>query len=96
MINRYGFNSEGLDAVGARLAAMRARQAAAGAAESASPSTAASPAFPRGLLGVNLGKNKTSADAAGDYAAGVAALGRYADYLVINISSPNTPGECRW
>ena len=49
----------------------------------------------RGLavpLGVNLGKNKETADAAADYALGVAGLGRFADYLDINVSSPNTPG----
>jgi dihydroorotate dehydrogenase len=46
----------------------------------------------RGILGVNLGKNRDSADAAADYAAVARALGRYADYLVINVSSPNTPG----
>lgn len=44
------------------------------------------------MLGINLGKNKCTADAAEDYVQGVRALGRYADYLVINISSPNTPG----
>jgi dihydroorotate dehydrogenase len=70
VINRYGFNSEGVDAVAARLAG-RAR---------------------RGVVGVNLGKNKDSLDAAADYAAGAAALARFADYLVINVSSPNTPG----
>jgi len=46
----------------------------------------------RGIVGVNLGKNRASADAAADYAAGVAALAPFADYLVINVSSPNTPG----
>ena len=45
-----------------------------------------------GLVGVNLGKNRDSGDALADYAAGIAALGRFADYLVVNISSPNTPG----
>lgn len=45
-----------------------------------------------GLIGVNLGKNKDSAEAAPDYAEGVRQLSRYADYLVINVSSPNTPG----
>jgi len=45
-----------------------------------------------GLLGVNLGKNRDSTDAAHDYAAGAALLGGYADYLAINVSSPNTPG----
>lgn len=46
----------------------------------------------RGALGINLGRNKDSADAAADFAAGVRALGPYADYLVVNLSSPNTPG----
>ena len=45
-----------------------------------------------GLVGVNLGKNRDSADALADYEAGIASLGRFADYLVVNISSPNTPG----
>lgn len=45
-----------------------------------------------GVLGVNLGKNKTTEDAASDYVKGVHALGKYADYLVVNVSSPNTPG----
>jgi dihydroorotate dehydrogenase len=45
-----------------------------------------------GLVGVNLGKNRDSADAAADYAQGAAAFGALADYLVINVSSPNTPG----
>jgi dihydroorotate dehydrogenase len=45
-----------------------------------------------GPLGVNLGKNRDSADAAADYASGVRELGRFADYLVVNVSSPNTPG----
>lgn len=45
-----------------------------------------------GLLGINLGKNKTTVDAAGDYVVGVKSFSSVADYLVINISSPNTPG----
>ena len=45
-----------------------------------------------GVIGVNLGRNKDSADAGEDYAAGVAAFAGLADYLVINVSSPNTPG----
>lgn len=53
VINRYGFNSEGADAARDRLAAFRQKQAAA-----------APGSFPGGLLGVNLGKNKTSEDAA--------------------------------
>jgi dihydroorotate dehydrogenase len=46
----------------------------------------------QGIVGVNLGKNRDSEDAGADYAAGAAALAGHADYLVINVSSPNTPG----
>ncbi|HLB79206.1 MAG TPA: dihydroorotate dehydrogenase (quinone), partial [Dongiaceae bacterium] len=52
----------------------------------------ADPAARRGIVGVNLGINRDSADAAADYAAGAAALAPLADYLAINVSSPNTPG----
>ncbi|PKU22310.1 quinone-dependent dihydroorotate dehydrogenase [Telmatospirillum siberiense] len=45
-----------------------------------------------GIVGVNLGKNKTTEDAAADYEKGVRILGPLSDYLVINVSSPNTPG----
>ena len=45
-----------------------------------------------GIVGVNLGKNKDSEDAAADYVLGVERLGPLADYLVVNVSSPNTPG----
>ena len=45
-----------------------------------------------GIVGVNIGANKDSADRIADYAAGVRAMLGVADYLTINISSPNTPG----
>jgi dihydroorotate dehydrogenase len=45
-----------------------------------------------GIVGVNLGKNRDSSDAAADYAEGILRTARLADYLAINISSPNTPG----
>ncbi|XP_019871041.2 dihydroorotate dehydrogenase (quinone), mitochondrial [Aethina tumida] len=45
-----------------------------------------------GVLGVNLGKNKLSPDPINDYILGIKKFGPIADYLVINISSPNTPG----
>jgi len=70
VINRMGFNNEGLDVVAGRLA--RRRRA--------------------GIVGANLGKNKDTEDAASDYEKGVRILGPLADYLVINVSSPNTPG----
>jgi dihydroorotate dehydrogenase len=71
LINRLGFNNEGLAAVERRLAARDRR---------------------RGILGANLGKNKDSAEAEPDYRRGVQALAPHADYIVINVSSPNTPG----
>ncbi|KAG5849314.1 hypothetical protein ANANG_G00108900 [Anguilla anguilla] len=78
VVNRYGFNSCGLAAVRERLKAREPVQ---------SELTRA------GLpMGVNLGKNKLSEDAASDFTQGVRSLGPLADYVVVNVSSPNTPG----
>ena len=75
VINRYGFNSEGIIVAEHRLSQWRA---------------AAAPR--RGAVGVNLGKNKAQDNAVVDYNRGVATLGPLADYIVVNVSSPNTPG----
>ncbi|KAL9660085.1 hypothetical protein QQ045_024896 [Rhodiola kirilowii] len=95
IINRCGFNSEGIVAVAKRLGAQHGkRKLAETSSTSSSPSDEVrhgGKAGP-GILGVNLGKNKTSEDAAADYVQGVHTLSQYADYLVINVSSPNTPG----
>jgi len=45
-----------------------------------------------GILGINLGKNKDTEDAARDFVAGARVFAPLADYLVVNVSSPNTPG----
>ncbi len=45
-----------------------------------------------GIVGANVGKNRDTIDGAADYVAGIEALAGLADYLVVNISSPNTPG----
>ncbi|MEY4590823.1 MAG: hypothetical protein RL497_2899 [Pseudomonadota bacterium] len=47
-----------------------------------------------GILGINIGKNKNTPDdqALSDYQYGLAAVYPYADYITVNISSPNTPG----
>jgi dihydroorotate dehydrogenase len=74
VINRLGFNNQGLEAGLARLARRRA------AADAALP------------IGINLGINKEGADPERDYPALVRAASPFADYLVINVSSPNTPG----
>ena len=81
VINRYGFNSDGFDAVKERIIQFRQRQ-----------KTLQEKGQRIGMLGINLGKNKLSQDAVADYRAGIQAFAPLADYLVINISSPNTPG----
>jgi dihydroorotate dehydrogenase len=73
VINRFGFNSQGLAPFVERLAARR--QAKLG-----------------GIVGANVGKNRDTEDAASDYEAGIASVCKLADYIVINVSSPNTPG----
>jgi dihydroorotate dehydrogenase len=45
-----------------------------------------------GIVGVNIGANKDSADRVGDYVLGVRRFAEVASYLTVNISSPNTPG----
>lgn len=79
VINRMGFNNDGAAVVRDRLRRYRDRVAPPGA-------------MMAGPIGVNLGKNRDTLDAGSDYARGAAALGRLADYVVVNVSSPNTPG----
>ncbi|CAH9109290.1 unnamed protein product [Cuscuta europaea] len=94
IINRCGFNSEGIVAVAKRLGAQHGKRKL----ETSSTSSPARDEIKQGgkagpgILGVNLGKNKTTEDAAADYVQGVHTLSQFADYLVVNISSPNTPG----
>ncbi|MFM5895594.1 MAG: quinone-dependent dihydroorotate dehydrogenase [Novosphingobium sp.] len=45
-----------------------------------------------GPLGVNVGANKDSLDRAADYVLGYRKVAKYADYVTVNVSSPNTPG----
>uniref|UniRef100_UPI00358F4F01 dihydroorotate dehydrogenase (quinone), mitochondrial n=1 Tax=Myxine glutinosa TaxID=7769 RepID=UPI00358F4F01 len=78
IINRFGFNSDGCAAVRQRL------QARTGIQDALSKEGR--------LLGINLGKNKDSEDPVMDYVTGIQILGPLADYVVINVSSPNTPG----
>ncbi len=47
---------------------------------------------PKGVIGINIGMNKSQSDPAKDYGILIRMLGPMADYLAINISSPNTPG----
>ena len=70
VINRMGFNNEGMETVATRLA-WRKRG---------------------GIAGINIGANKDSADRLADYRKAFLKLAPLADYVAVNISSPNTPG----
>src|SRR6185503_1797787 len=71
VINRMGFNNEGMAAAARNLAARRKSG---------------------GLTGINIGANKDSDDRIEDYRAAFTRLAPLADYVTVNISSPNTPG----
>jgi dihydroorotate dehydrogenase len=71
IINRFGFNSAGSDAVLRRLVART---------------------LDPGIVGVNIGANKDSADRVSDYVDLIEKFALVADYITINVSSPNTPG----
>ncbi len=75
--NRMGFNNDGSAEAAERMARLRRGRAGR-----------------RLVVGINIGKSKATpaADAAGDYATSARLLAPYADYLVVNVSSPNTPG----
>jgi dihydroorotate dehydrogenase len=77
LINRLGFNNDGADVIAARLRALR--------------ESGRWPAIP---VGINLGKSKVTPieRAADDYIYSFRLLAPFADYVVLNVSSPNTPG----
>ena len=83
LINRMGFNNDGADAVAARLA-RRAERLKRTSPGSRSPV----------IVGVNIGKTKIvpEDEAVADYVYSATKLAPYADYLTVNVSSPNTPG----
>ena len=76
LINRMGFNNDGADVIAARLERLRA----------------SGKKLP--IIGVNIGKSKVTEihDAVSDYAYSAEKLAPFADYLAVNVSSPNTPG----
>ncbi|KAJ3060533.1 Dihydroorotate dehydrogenase (quinone), mitochondrial, partial [Quaeritorhiza haematococci] len=102
VINRYGFNSEGhqsvRDRLKSRIRRFLHRTSSWGTVQQHTsgktlPEGTPLSLHPHRLLGVNLGKNKVSAaESNEDYVRGVETLGPFADYVVVNISSPNTPG----
>jgi dihydroorotate dehydrogenase len=76
LINRMGFNNDGADVIAKRLERLRA----------------SGKKLP--IIGVNIGKSKVTEieDAVADYAYSALKLAPFADYLAVNVSSPNTPG----
>lgn len=97
VVNRMGFNNDGAEAVARRLAARAEKLGATGAQRrQCGRGEAARPVGQRDLpvLGVNIGKTKVVPEdaAAADYEKSAGLLAPYADYLVVNVSSPNTPG----
>jgi dihydroorotate dehydrogenase len=96
VVNRMGFNNDGAEAVAQRLAKRQQRLDRRDRRASANvghvPSRTARP-----VLGINIGKSKVVPEddeqaVLADYAASARLLAPYADYLVVNVSSPNTPG----
>jgi dihydroorotate dehydrogenase len=73
VVNRFGFNNQGLDRVAARLARLRR-------------------SGPPVVIGVNVGPNRDSGDPLADCAVAVGRVTPFADYVAVNVSSPNTPG----
>ena len=84
VVNRMGFNNDGAEAVAERLARRRVRLVRHGGRS-------------RVVVGVNIGKTKAVPESdpdavVADYAKSARLLAPYADYLVVNVRSPNTPG----
>lgn len=76
IVNRMGFNNDGAEVVARRLAKWRKGR----------------PSSRRPIVGVNIGKTKLAHDEIADYVQSTRLLAPHADYLVVNVSSPNTPG----
>jgi dihydroorotate dehydrogenase len=94
IVNRMGFNNDGAEAVARRLAQRASRRPARGAMPRSARRTGAHRRDRGPVLGVNIGKTKVvpEDEAIGDYEKSARLLAPYADYLVVNVSSPNTPG----
>ena len=76
LVNRMGFNNAGADALAARIRSVR-------------------PDLPSGfVVGVNVGRNRDTPDerSIDDYVAAARSVADVADYIAVNVSSPNTPG----
>ncbi len=105
VINRLGFNSEGADAVLRRLAARAGAVSVPVESETALESSSLTRFLRRtgahfagkrydegGIVGINIGANKESADRIADYVHLIETFAPVVSYFTVNISSPNTPG----
>jgi dihydroorotate dehydrogenase len=96
VVNRMGFNNDGAEAVAARLA-RRARRLDRRDHRARVDLRSDVDRRTRPVLGINIGRSKVVPEDDGaavlvDYATSARLLAPYADYLVVNVSSPNTPG----
>jgi dihydroorotate dehydrogenase len=93
LINRMGFNNDGVDVVKRRLADWNNRKSKI-ENRIVTNDTRFTTNEPKLIVGGNIGKNKVTAneDAWKDYEICFTELFDYADYFVVNVSSPNTPG----
>jgi dihydroorotate dehydrogenase len=89
LINRMGFNNDGVEVIASRLRQWRKKHPGSNASQG-SPSPDRTPL----IIGGNIGKNKATPneEAWRDYGICFRALYDYVDYFVVNVSSPNTPG----
>lgn len=76
LINRMGFNNDGAEVIAKRLEKLRS----------------SNQKLP--IIGINIGKSRVVdvQDAVADYEKSAGLLAQYADYIAVNVSSPNTPG----
>jgi len=102
VVNRMGFNNDGAEVVARRLAARQAARTAPTGRRTAGKlrrlgGDSGENCADSAILGVNIGKTKVVPDddqaaVLADYGKSARLLSPYADYLVVNVSSPNTPG----
>ena len=94
VVNRMGFNNDGAEAVARRLARRRTKVPLSSDGNPPLTGHKSPTQRVRPVLGVNIGKTKVvpEDDAVRDYEKSAGLLAPYADYLVVNVSSPNTPG----
>ncbi len=94
LINRMGFNNDGVEMIAARLEKWKEKQLPIGNRQSGDADSSLSTNHSPLIIGGNIGKNKNTPneEAWRDYEICFNALHAYVDFFVVNVSSPNTPG----